>query len=44
MNWAEGNTNVETALKNVAIDSVGKFAGAGVGAKLVLLYCHLLEL
>ena len=34
MNWAEGNTNVETALKNVAIDSVGKFAGAGVGAKL----------
>ena len=34
MNWTEGNINVETALKNVAIDSVGKFAGAGVGAKL----------
>ncbi len=34
LNWAEGNTNFKTALKNVAIDSVGKFAGAGVGAKL----------
>ena len=28
----QGNTDIETALKNVAIDSVGKFAGAGVGA------------
>lgn len=34
MNWAGGKTDMETALKNVAIDSVGKFAGAGVGAKL----------
>ena len=34
MSWSKGNTDIETALKNVAIDSVGKFAGAGVGAKL----------
>ena len=32
MGWAKGNTDIETAFKNVAIDSVGKFAGAGVGA------------
>ena len=34
MGWARGNTDIETAFKNVAIDSVGKFAGAGVGAKI----------
>ena len=34
MYWAEGKTDMNTALKNIAIDSVGKFAGAGVGAKI----------
>ncbi len=34
MSWSRGDTDLETALKNVAIDSVGKFAGAGVGAKI----------
>lgn len=34
MYWADGKTDMNTALKNIAIDSVGKFAGAGVGAKI----------
>ena len=34
MYWVDGKTDMNTALKNVAIDSVGKFAGAGVGAKI----------
>ena len=32
--YIDGKTDFYTALKNVAIDSVGKFAGAGVGAKI----------
>ena len=32
--YIDGKTDFDTALKNVAIDSVGKFAGAGVGAKI----------
>lgn len=34
MYWADGKTDMNIALKNIAIDSVGKFAGAGVGAKI----------
>lgn len=33
ISWAKGTTDIETAFKNIAIDSVGKFAGAGIGAK-----------
>ena len=32
--WIEGTTDIETAFKNVAIDSIGRFGGAGVGAKI----------
>ena len=34
MYWVEGKTDIKTAFKNIAIDSVGRFAGAGIGAKL----------
>ena len=34
MYWAEGKTDAKTAMKNIAIDSVGRFAGAGIGAKI----------
>ena len=34
MYWVDGKTDMNTALKNIAIDSVGKFAGAGIGAKI----------
>jgi len=34
MYWIDGKTDIETAFKNIAIDSVGRFGGAGVGAKI----------
>ena len=40
--YIDGKTDFDTALKNVAIDSVGKFAGAGVGAKIGSFFFHLL--